>query len=229
MARPKIATGSVYHIYNRGVEKRNIFMDDSNYFRFIQDLFEFNNEDPAINLGRMIEVRLHSFLPEKPRRRLLVDILAFCLMPNHFHLLLRQRVENGISKFMQKLGTGYTNYFNIKFKRDGVLLQGKYKAKLVEEEAHFIYLPHYIHLNPLDLADIQWRKGKIKNVEKALKFLISYRWSSYLDYIGIRNLPSLTQRRFLLDLFDEQGGYKESLIRWIKMIKLDDLKKTLID
>jgi len=240
MARPKIATGGIYHVYNRGVEKRDIFMDHSDYFRFIHDLFEFNDEAPAANHVRMREVRLPSsditgevglpsFNWERPRRKLLVDILAFCLMPNHYHLLLRQWIDGGISKFMQKLGTGYTNYFNTKFKRDGVLFQGKYKAKLVERESHFIYLPHYIHLNPLDSANIKWREGKIRDIEKALKFLVSYRWSSYLDYIGIRNFPSLTQRKFLQDLFDEQGGCKKSLTRWLEMINLDMIKKIAID
>ncbi len=231
MLRPKMANDEIYHIYNRGVEKRQIFMDNSDYFRFIHNLFEFNDEAPALNLNynlsRAPEIATQN--ASKRKRKLLVDILAFCLMPTHFHMMVRQRVDWGISKFMQKLGIGYTNYFNTKSKRAGVLFQGKYKAKIIDNEAYFIYLPHYIHLNPLDLTDMHWREGKVNNVKKVLEFLASYRWSAYLDYIGIKNFPSVTQREFLLGYFDEEGGYQESVANWLKAIELDKIKEVIIE
>src|SRR3989338_6454859 len=111
MQRPIFANDEIYHVYNRGVEKRDVFIHEKDYFRFIHNLFEFNDTAPAENTyyRNVYEVRLHKI--EKPKE-CLVEILSFCLMPNHYHLMLRQKVENGITKFMRKIGTGYTNYFN---------------------------------------------------------------------------------------------------------------------
>ena len=100
------------------------------------------------------------------KRKLLVEILVFTLMPNHFHLLLKQKQENGISKFMHKLGVGYSMYFNQKYERTGSLFQGTYKAIPVNNDSYFIHLPYYIHLNPLDLIEPKWKNGEIKNYNK---------------------------------------------------------------
>ena len=216
MAKPELVNGEIYHIYNKGTEDRKIFLQDSDYFRFIHDLFEFNNEETTINVNRLFYKSYKSktkeiLLTKRKKRKLLVEIFAFCFMPNHFHLIVKQKIENGISKFMQKLGTGYTMYFNTRYERKGVLFQSKYKIKLVFSEEHFVYLPHYIHLNPLDLIGIKWREGKVDNPEKAAEFLESYRWSSYLDYIGRKNFPSVTQREFLSEVFGGGQGYKQSI------------------
>lgn len=144
-----------------------------------------------------------------PERKLLVDILAFCLMDNHFHLLLRQRKERGIVTFMQKLGTGYTNYFNKKYTRVGSLFQGRFKAVLLEKESHFLYLPFYIHANPLAVLAPSERA----NPEKALQFLASYRWSSYPDYIGKKNVPSVTSRDFLWKSLGGPAEHKKEMLR----------------
>ena len=225
MQRLKFINNQIYHIFNRGVEKRKIFLDEQDKFRFIHDLFEFNNEDPTQNIYyRLPDLQSRKIKAKKPRK-LIVEILAFCLMPNHFHLLLRQKKENGITEFMRKLGTGYTNYFNLKYKRSGVLYQGKFKAVPVIKEAHLIYLPHYIHLNPLGLIEPNWRRGEIKNFDKAIKFLETYRWSSFLDYIGEKNFPSITQRDFLLDIFQDSKTYKQLIFEWLKEIDLEKLEK----
>ena len=116
MKKPQFENGEIYHIYNRGVEKRKTFLEDKDYFRFIHDLFEFNDTVPAgkyfIFGGLTSENKAQD--PKSRKRDLLVEILNFCLMPNHYHLLLRQSKNNGISKFIQKLDTGYTMYFNQK-------------------------------------------------------------------------------------------------------------------
>src|SRR3989344_2900195 len=116
MHKQQFAGDKIYHIYNRGVEKRKIFLNDKDYFRFIHNLFEFNDENPVINTDYYFDsfMTKQNSSNKKRVRKLLVDILAFVLMPNHFHLLLRQRKENGIVRFMQKLGTGYAMYFNKK-------------------------------------------------------------------------------------------------------------------
>lgn len=219
MQRPIFANEEIYHIYNRGVEKRTIFSNEKDYVRFIHCLFEFNDQMPALNINynlskqKYIEVGLR-YIEKKPRK-LLVDILAFCLMPNHFHILLRQRYEKGITIFMRKLGTGYTNYFNKKYERVGALFQGIFKAVLVKDEVHFTHIPTYIHFNPLDIMAPEWRKGEIIDREKALEFLKNYRWSSYRDYIGEKNFPSVTQREFILNAFGGTEGYKKVIEQWI--------------
>lgn len=151
----------------------------------------------------------------KPRK-ILVGILSWCLMPNHFHFLIRQIVEGGITLFMRKLGTGYTLYFNQKYERSGVLFQGTFKAILVENESHLWHLPFYIHANPLDLIEPSWREGNIKNPDRAFKFLETYRYSSHLDFLGNKNFPSVSQRNFLTESLEEQRNYQKQFYDWIK-------------
>src|SRR3990167_8816326 len=120
MKKPQFTADNFYHIYNRGVEKRKIFLNNDDHFRFIHDLFEFNDEAYAQNIYyKLPSMKLYEVEPHKvSKRKLLVEIIAFCLMPNHFHLFLRQNADNGIARFMQKLGTGYAMYFNQKYNRD---------------------------------------------------------------------------------------------------------------
>lgn len=215
MKKPQFIENEVYHIYNRGVDKRDIFIDEKDYFRFIHDLFEMNNDNMVVNMARSLdrstfEVEPRTIGTDRKPRDLLVEILVFTLMPNHFHLILRQRKEGGIVKFMQKLGTGYTMYFNQKRKRSGALFQGRFKAILIKGEEHLIYLPYYIHFNPLDLIV----RGSTSNND-ALTFLASYRWSSFLDYIGENNFPSVTSRNFLQEILGQKLNYQETLKEWI--------------
>jgi len=229
--RRDITTGEIFHILNRGVDKRNIFLDDHDYFRFIHNLFEFNDPSPVFNLGYFLNRNQSIDLRSRyvKRRKLIVEILAFCLMPNHFHLLIRQKEDGGITKFMRKLGIGYAKYFNQKYQRIGALFQGRYKAVPVSRGSHFIHLPYYIHFNPLDLIMPEWRMGKIKNYKKAVKFLESYRWSSHLDYIGKKNFPSVTQREFLLKIFGGVENYRKVVKNWLKEIDLVEIKRLTLE
>lgn len=222
MKKPQFTEGPIYHIYNRGVEKRNVFLRDKDYLRFIHDLYEFNDADPVSNLWYYFdpnnsEVQPHYIPKERKKRKLLVEILAFVLMPNHYHIILRQLRENGIVDFMQKLG-GYTMYFNKVNQRVGALFQGRYKAVLVDETPHFIYLPLYIHANPLKIY-----RGST-SLDRKMKFLESYRWSSFPDYIGKKNFPSITSRSFLKECF---GGAKEqrNALRELIKTKMENLEK----
>lgn len=224
----------IYHVYNRGVEKRKIFQNNSDKFRFIHDLFEFNDKKAALNTlyrfnkhKQYIEVKPR-YIEKKPRK-LIVKILAFCLMPNHFHLLLQPIVENGMSRFMQKLSTGYTMYFNKKYERIGSLFQGTYKSVRIANDAHLIHIPYYIHLNPLDLKYPEWRDKKVKNYMAAMQFLENYRWSSFPDYIGNKNFPSVTQRDFLLDFFEGPIQYKKDTLKWLKEMDLEEIKHLTLE
>jgi len=231
MNKDKIIAGEIYHIYNRGTEKRNIFLDDADYLRFIHDLFEFNDENPAFNIGYLfnkgyIDVR-RRYIENREKRKLLVEILAFCLMPNHYHLLLKPKKDAGVAEFIKKINGGYAKYFNNKYKRGGALFQGKYKSILIKNESHFIHLPYYIHLNPLDLKFPEWRSNEIKNYEEAMKFLESYRWSSFPDYINKKNFPSVTQREFLLEFFEGPEQYKKDTLKWLKEMDLEETREEI--
>lgn len=228
MRKLKFNDNSIYHICNRGVEKRAIFLDEKDYYRFIHDLYEFNDTKPAENVYYKNSYKPYETGTRKHERKKLVEILAFCLMPNHFHLLLRQLKENGISTFMNKLG-GYSMYFNKRYQRIGGLFQGRFKAVEVTKNEHFLYLPYYIHLNPLDLMEPTWREGAVKNLDGVLKFLESYRWSSYLDYIGNKNFPSVIQKQFLSEFFETPKKYKEATMEWLKNIAIISIKSLILE
>src|SRR3990167_10638747 len=213
-----------FHVLNRGVDKRQIFMDEQDYFRFIHDLYEFNDQE-------RIETTFRNFRDygsiskiakaKKKDKKPLVDILAFCLMPNHYHLMLSPRVEKGIPQFMQKVGMGYSKYFNQKYKREGTLFQGRHKHILISDDTHFLHLPFYIHFNPLDLIYPEWRENKISNPKKALEFLKSYRWSSHLDYLGIKNFPSVLNMKPLMEIFGNNKDYQKLVENYLKDIQVD--------
>ena len=155
-----IGSMEIYHVLNRGVDKRQIFMDKQDHFRFIHDLYEFNDEERSeLNYYKFRDYGANGKIAEadKKDRKPLVDVLAFCLMPNHYHLLLSPRTEHGISQFMQKVNMGYSKYFNQKYERKGTLFQGRYKQVSVSDDTHFLHLPFYIHFNPLDLSHPEWR------------------------------------------------------------------------
>lgn len=201
----------LWHILNRGVEKRDIVIDDKDRIRFIHDLYALND----VNYAR------HIYQPERRNeiqyeRECLVDIHAFCLMNNHYHLLLSEAHENGISLFMHKFNMGYAKYFNERYERSGYLWQGKHKKIRIVRDAHYMHIPFYIHLNPLDYEYHAWREGKVSHPEHALEYLHAYRWSSHLDYIGITNFPSITKRDDIGDLLGTPERYEKEIVRLIK-------------
>lgn len=222
MKREKFNNESIYHIYNRGVEKKKLFLDKQDHYRFVHNLYEFNDINPAPNIyyrTKQNEVKSYEVGPRKIKEPL-VEIYAFCLMTNHYHLMMRQLVENGVSTFMKKLGTGYSMYFNQKYERNGVLFQGRFKAVSVTNDSQFLHLPYYIHLNPLKIIEPDWKNNKNKNWNKIINFLESYRWSSYLDYIGQKNLPSIIKKDFLSDFFGGPQKHRKEIINWLKQTDL---------
>lgn len=177
MWRLPLANDHFYHVYNRAVEKRPIFLDDDDHLHFVHCLFAMNDAQPTLDP----RVKAARVLDGVPRERL-VDLIAWCLMPNHFHLFLRQRVENGTTLFLRKVSVGHAMYFNKKYKRSGVLFQGRFKSRHVGRDAYFQHLPRYIHRNAIALMAADGDEQS---------FLRAYRWSSYQDYLGIKNFPSL--------------------------------------
>ncbi len=147
LRKTSLATNEIYHIYNRGVDKRDVFLNKENIYHFFDGLIEFNKLEP---IGSLYE---NSFKKNKQKNQLggstskLVEIIAYCLNPNHFHLILKQISDKGIEKFMQKIGTSYTLYFNNKNKRSGALFQGRFKSKHIDTNEYLLYLSAYINLN----------------------------------------------------------------------------------
>src|SRR3972149_8647983 len=149
-----------YHLYNRGVEKRKIFLDQEDYGVFLGYLKQYleppKGSDPLMIKTRSLEKE--------------IDLLAYCLMPNHFHLLVKQSTRIGITKFIRAVCTNYAMYFNKKYDRVGTLFQGRYKGALVDNDAYLLHLSRYIHLNPIEIGSDPK----------------SYNFSSYKYYLGLK-------------------------------------------
>lgn len=175
-------TEEIYHVYNRGASGQDIFFSETDYIRFQRLLLVLNTtkriEYKTTEQKSLVEIK-------NTYDQQLVKIHTYVLMKNHFHIMLEQVVDGGISKFMSKLLTSYTMYVNRKYKRSGVLFQGLFKAKHVgTEHVYFDYLFSYIHLNPIKYIEPKWKEGVIGDVSNVLDFLSQYRYSSYLDYKG---------------------------------------------
>ena len=220
MARPSLITGGRYHIFNRGVEKRDVFLDAGDFLRFIHYLYVLNDDKQLSADFRQKKEFTYEVQPRRLERDLLVEIFCFCLMPNHYHLFVKQRKDGGISKFMQKIGTGASGFFNAKYNHSGGIFQGRFKAVPVKTEAQTICLVNYIHLNPVDLIEPAWKEKGIKNPQKVIEFLESYRWSSCLDYIDKKNFPSVINQEFLQSVVGGPGEFK----RIIEEIIFDHVK-----
>ena len=174
--------GEYYHIYNRGNDKKVIFHDQDDYRYFIGLLFVCNSSTP-VEITRYGLSKPDDVFDLKLKNKL-VSIGAYVLMPNHFHILITQEVDTGISKFMQKLSTGYVMYYNQKYKRTGGLFEGKFKSQYLDSDKYLKYIFSYIHLNPVKLIDKDWKERGINNKAKALEFLQKYHYSSFLDCIS---------------------------------------------
>jgi len=197
----------LWHVLNRGVDGRDLFLDSGDYVRFVHNLYQMNDAAPAFAPARRQSMDPNVRPTRSYIRERLVDIHGWVLMKNHYHLLLSELVGGGLSKFLMKLNVGYAKYFNERYGRQGTLFQSRTKKVLIERDAHFLYILHYLHLNPLDYLKgaEDWRersRSGIQSAREALAYLDAYRWSSYLDYMGKKNFPSLITK----DLFEGRSG-----------------------
>lgn len=165
---------SYYHIYNRGIEKRAIFSDEQDYKVFLHFLKRYLTQ--PTESPDQVRPAWRSDLFDK------ITLTAYCLMPNHFHLMVKQTTKEAIKEFMQALSNSYVRYFNEKYKRIGPLFQGRYKGVLIETEPYFLHLTRYIHLNPMDLEN----PGQVRPATRS--DLFEYPYSSYGDYLGKRKI-----------------------------------------
>jgi putative transposase len=179
-----LITGEYYHVYNRGIDKRIIFKSAFDYRRFMILLRISNTDRPfkASNIS-VNNKKSYSEIMSAKYENPLVSLGAWCLMNNHFHFLIKQEVDGGITKFMKKLGTGYSMYFNQRYERKGALFGGVFKSKLIGSDDNYMrQLFAYIHLNPLDIEFKGWEDGLTANREDLISFLKNYKYSSYHDY-----------------------------------------------
>lgn len=228
--RPPLVNGEIYHIVVRAVEDSKLFRDEKDYLRKIHNLFEFNDSNPTKWQYRQYYENGSRDIIKREKRNLLSEILTFCLMPNHIHLLVRQLVDGGISKFMRKIGAGYGIYYNNKYKRSGHIFQGKYRAVHVKSDQQLQTVFVYIHTNPVSLIMPDWKEKGIKDVDRAINFLESYKWSSYPDYLQNKNFPSLTSREFLTETIGGVEPCRELVNDWLKYKKeLADFEKVVIE
>lgn len=179
-----------YHIFNRGVEKRKIFSSNEDYERFLEAMYYYQFDGPKPKLSIHKRFRLVEFY-KNPK---IVDIICYCLMPNHFHLLIKQLRDKGTQDFIRKLLNSYTKYFNTKYDRDGHLFQGAFKAVTVDTDNQLLHLSRYIHLNPL--------------VSKITNTLETYKYSSYPFYIGFGN-NKLSTEKPLMSFFNSAKEYRK--------------------
>lgn len=164
-----------YHLYNRGVEKRDVFTNKQDYKVFLYFLKRYLIQPPISE--NEIKSRFKNDLFDK------IQLISYCLMPNHFHLLVKQVEKNNIIAFMRALSNSYTRYFNQKYQRTGPLFQGAYKGILVNEEHYLLHLSRYIHLNPIEISHLK-DSGEVK--PRTRFHLVNYPYSSYGEYLGLQ-------------------------------------------
>lgn len=204
-----LSSGAIYHIYNRGNNKEIIFRDDQDYRSFLFRL--------GLGIGIKLDVLNKNDLTKSPKSRVritktsegLFKIHSFCLMPNHFHLLIEQCSENSISTLMSKVCTSFAMYINKKYKRVGYVFQNRFKSVIIENNPQLMWASSYIHTNPV-------KGGIVIEPHK-------YKWSSYNDFANNRNL-SITSKELIGKIF----GTKEKFIKETFTLS-KDVSRTFLD
>lgn len=176
-----------FHVYNRGAHKEKTFLESADYNRFV-DLLYLANSDKPVRYSRAKQAGLYLF----DRGETQVNIIAYCLMPNHFHIFLREKYPGSKAIFMKKLCTAYSMYFNKKYDHSGIVFQGVYKEKAVLDDRYFHYLIQYIHLNPFDVDSARQLKNFSSDYfEMVVNFSKTYEYSSFKDYLGEMRMQRL--------------------------------------
>jgi putative transposase len=207
-----LVSDEYYHIYNRGNSKQKNFHDNEDYFHFMAILFACNSTS---NFRAGILAKDESPYDFEREKRI-VSIGAYCIMPNHFHILITQKEEGGISKFMQKVATAYVMYYNKKYNRTGGLFEGKFKSEHSSNDIYLRYLFSYIHLNPVKLIQKDWKENGIKNKKYALEYLEKYKYSSYLDYLGIKRIQNkILNIEDFPEYFPGKKSFQKEIFEWL--------------
>jgi putative transposase len=229
----RLLNGAYYHVFNRSLDKRQIFRTDAEFHAFYEMLYLFSDgrytnphNDFMLRAQELSGAEVFS-----TDREPIVRILSFCILPNHFHLFLEQLCDEGISRLMHKLQRSYAEKFNATVNRSGSLFDGPFKAIAIENEAHFLHLPRYTHLNALDLAYPEWREGRIDDWKKAKSVLNAYKWSSHHVFAGNGEELPLVDVDFARQCFPQPEEYWDFLQKWsgramIPLNLADDFRAT---
>lgn len=197
MRKTPFVSGEYYHIYNRGVDKRITFLDEDDVERFYKSMKEFNTLEPIGSIYENVFNKRIGSPTSKSEPNALVHLIAYCVNPNHFHLILQQEAEKGIEKFMQRIGTGYTKYFNNKYKRSGSLFQGKFKSIHVHSNEYLLNLSVYVNLN-----------DKVHQLGSPTSKLVRSR-SSWKEYIEGKGISDLCAKDIIFAQFGDKREYEE--------------------
>lgn len=197
-----LVTDQIYHVFNRGIDRRPTFTNKKEFQRAIATMNFYRLPSRGVKLSRLLtldEKKKMKVLDFLNKSNPLVEILAFCLMPNHYHFLLKQKVDGGISKFISIFQNSYTRYFNTSHKRDGALFLNLFKAVLIETDEQLIHISRYIHLNPYS-----------SHILKSISDLETYPWSSFSNYIEDNH--SFVVSKPVLSLFSSKTSYKQFVL-----------------
>lgn len=202
MNRDNISVNEYYHIYNRGVGKKIIFKDDRDRTRFLFLILYFQAENNFPQISRIISsyvkhlvFDISSDIKNKLILKRFVELTGFALMPNHFHLVVKEAKEGGMGKYMQRVLNSYTKYFNTRYSVSGHLFEGPYKAVHVEDNEQLLHLSAYIHLNPREISE--WSKKED-----------IFPWSSYQDYIRENRFGEILKTEIITEQFKNNKEYK---------------------
>lgn len=218
--------GQYYHITLRRVGGELMFNDYIDQHRFVSSLYEFN-DNKMVNIWNRNKQKRNNkeeMLRGRPPQRLgkdrdlLVEIVAFCIMPTHIHLLVTPLQENGITFFMSKLTSGYASFFKNRheIKSKGHFYQDRFHAVHVETDSQLRAVFVYIHTNPVSLIYPGWKEGAEIDAHKALDYCVNYKWSSLMDYLDIKNFPSVTQREFMGEFIGGAKGCRKEIREWLQ-------------
>ncbi len=212
MRKEPFFVGDFVHVYNRGIRKMNIVDDINDRWRFLNILRYFNDEKSSVNKLRevsfllRVDLKRYEWPKEWEEQRPLVKVLSFCIMDNHFHLLLQEISPGGISEFMKRIGVGYTNYKNAKENGCGKIFQGSYKARTIKDETHLQYVDAYIQVfNPFELIE---KIDPKNNFDKAFEAVLDYNFCSLAESLGKAN-RQIIDRDILKDKFQTIEKYKD--------------------
>lgn len=206
-----LVNDQIYHIFNRGVAKLPIFTEKRDYDRFLETIYYYQFQGPKPQFSQL--KRFKDFKFEKNKK--IVEIICYCLMPNHYHFLVKQLEENGISEYISKISNSYTKFFNTKHNRVGPLFQGQFKAVRIGYEEQFIHVSRYIHLNPI--------------ASFLVKDLKEYPWSSYSNYIGL-SADRICVKEQVLSMFKTPQKYEQFVLDQVEYAQsLERIKHLVID
>jgi len=208
MRKQPLITGQYYHIYNRGVDKRDIFMNKNDLDRFILSIIKFNIVNPTGGIKELFLVKnnISGVGHLKVEEKQLVSIVCYCINPNHFHFILKQEQDGGISEFMKRLLGGYTNYFNQTYDRSGALFQGRFKSHMIATDRYFLKIYPYVNVNYL-----------VHDIPDEKKYLIRASDMEYEE--NVFNLVSKKEADNLLEFYGGLENFKEECKNVVEMTR----------